>query len=137
MADLISVVFNEGEPLDPKKLNDLRLNITNTYATASSLQNSTSSGTQTILMDTGQTPSVTVTVGKIGTVALPINAKFGSTIPTFVVSLGSTLAAGDSVSVGVTNTSTQTPKAVISYSAAPKGTTSKSFVINYIAFALA
>ena len=41
MADLIPVTFNEGEPLDVTKLNNLRLNITNTYATAASLQNAT------------------------------------------------------------------------------------------------
>lgn len=41
----IPVVFNDGEPLDPTKLNNLMANITNVYASQSSLNNSTVDGT--------------------------------------------------------------------------------------------
>lgn len=41
----IPVVFNDGEPLDPTKLNNLMANITNVYAAQSSLNNSTVDGT--------------------------------------------------------------------------------------------
>ena len=36
-----TVVFNEGEPLDPDKLNKLQTNIANTYQTSSTLDNAT------------------------------------------------------------------------------------------------
>jgi hypothetical protein len=36
-----SVVFNEGEPLDPVKLNQLQLNLSDVYKTSSSLYNAT------------------------------------------------------------------------------------------------
>lgn len=36
-----AIVFNEGEPLDPDKLNKLQTNIANTYQTSSTLYNAT------------------------------------------------------------------------------------------------
>ncbi|NBP57207.1 hypothetical protein EBU71_11875 [bacterium] len=36
-----SVVFNEGEPLDPNKLNQLQTNLSDIYKTSSSLYNAT------------------------------------------------------------------------------------------------
>lgn len=42
-----AVVFNEGEPLDPDKLNKLQTNIANTYQTSSTLYNATV-GNQTV-----------------------------------------------------------------------------------------
>lgn len=36
-----TVIFNEGEPLDPDKLNKLQTNIANTYQTSSTLYNAT------------------------------------------------------------------------------------------------
>jgi len=132
MADLIPVTFNEGEPLDPKKLNDLRLNITNTYQTAAALQNATSSGNQTLLMDAGTLPAV-----KIGTantqvpVPLPVHAKFGGSIPFYIVSIGSEVYSGDIVSIGVKDQQTAKPIAVITANKA-----GRSYVVNYIAFLL-
>ena len=73
MADLIPVTFNEGEPLDVSKLNNLRLNQVTTYQIASSLQNSTIDGKTVPMIDYG---SVNVTISKVGSngpVALPIN----------------------------------------------------------------
>lgn len=135
MADLIPVTFNEGEPLDPKKLNDLRLNITNTYQTAAALQNATASGNQTILMDAG-TLTIACTQGTISTGALAINSKFGTSIPNFLVSIGSEIYAGDVVSVGVKGNNTQTPQAVINYSASATKGQKRNFVVNWIAFSL-
>jgi hypothetical protein len=36
-----SIVFNEGEPLDPNKLNQLQTNLADIYKTSSSLVNAT------------------------------------------------------------------------------------------------
>jgi hypothetical protein len=133
MADLIPVTFNEGEPLDPKKLNDLRLNITNTYQAAAAFQSSTASGTQTLLMDAG-TITVACTQGTISTAALQIDAKFKTSIPYFLVSIGSEIYTGDVVSVGVKGNNTQTPQAVINYSASTTKGQKRNFVVNWIAF---
>jgi len=132
MADLIPVTFNEGEPLDPKKLNDLRLNITNTYQTAAALQNATSSGNQTLLMDAGTLPAVKIgTANTAVTIDLPVHAKFGGNIPFYIVSIGSEVYSKDIVSVGVKDQQTAKPKAVINASVA-----GRSYIVNYIAFLL-
>jgi hypothetical protein len=86
MADLIPVTFNEGEPLDVTKLNNLRLNITNTYATAASLQNATLDGKTIPLIDHG-TVQLKTKLGKSDPVNLPINPSFSGN-PTFIVSIG-------------------------------------------------
>ena len=41
MATFETITFNEGEPLDPNKLNKLQENIVTTYSTANNLFNST------------------------------------------------------------------------------------------------
>lgn len=86
MADLIPVTFNEGEPLDVTKLNNLRLNITNTYETAASLQSATLDGRTIPMIDFG-TVDVITKVGASSPVNLPINPNFSGT-PTFIVSIG-------------------------------------------------
>lgn len=44
MATFETITFNEGEPLDPNKLNKLQENIVTTYSTANNLFNSTLDG---------------------------------------------------------------------------------------------
>jgi len=86
MADLIPVTFNEGEPLDVSKLNNLRLNQVTTYQIASSLQNSTIDGKTVPMIDYGSVNVVTK-LGSSAAVSLPINPNFTGT-PTFIVSIG-------------------------------------------------
>lgn len=86
MADLIPVTFNEGEPLDVNKLNNLRLNQVTTYQIAASLQNSTIDGKTVPMIDYGSVNVVTK-LGPSSPVNLPINPNFTGT-PTFIVSIG-------------------------------------------------
>jgi hypothetical protein len=86
MADLIPVTFNEGEPLDVSKLNNLRLNQVTTYQIASSLQNSTIDGKTVPMIDYGSVNVVTK-LGSSAAVSLPINPNFTGT-PTIIVSIG-------------------------------------------------
>ena len=86
MAELIAVTFNEGEPLDVTKLNNLRLNITNTYESVAGLQNATLDGKTVPMIDFG-TVDVITKVGSSSPVNLPINPNFTGT-PTFIVSIG-------------------------------------------------
>lgn len=128
-----TVTFNEGAPLDANDLNQLQYNLTDVFLANKTLKNSLSVGasqgpTQTILMAAGSLPFVSVTKGVAKEVPLPIDSKFGSSIPRFIVSIGSNLANTDQVSIGVRDQDTSSPKAVIS------SNVTKNFVVNYIAF---
>jgi hypothetical protein len=102
MADLIPVTFNEGEPLDVTKLNSLRLNITNTYATAAALQNATLDGKSIPVIDSG-TVQIKTRVGKSDPVNLPINPNFSGT-PMFVISIGGGSIPKDAqITLGIQN----------------------------------
>ena len=79
-----SVVFNEGEPLDPNKLNQLQLNLSDVYKTSSSLYNATlnDQGTPTIPVITSGQFNMTTSLGVSEAVLLPISPSFKS-IPRF------------------------------------------------------
>ena len=105
MADLIPVTFNEGEPLDVTKLNNLRLNITNTYATASSLQNATLDGKSIPVIDCGTVIVKTIANKSSDPVILPINPNFSGT-PMFFVSIGGGSTSGAQITLGIRNAAT-------------------------------
>ena len=127
MADLIPVTFNEGEPLDVSKLNNLRLNQVTTYEIASSFQNATING-KTVPMIDFDTVNVTVNkIGANGPTLLPINANFVG-IPTFIVSIGGGSIGDAVVSARVINASTA-PAVMVQSSAA----LNKTIQVNYIA----
>ena len=73
MADLIPVTFNEGEPLDVTKLNNLRLNITNTYESVAGLQSATLDEKTVNVIDFGTVQLKTVANKASDAVILPIN----------------------------------------------------------------
>ena len=128
MADLIPVTFNEGEPLDVNKLNNLRLNQVKTYEIASSLQNSTIDGKTVPMIDYG---SVTVTVNRIGSngpVSLPVNANFVGT-PTFILSIGGGSVGDAIVSPRIVNGTSTAPQVYVQSNVA----LNKPIQVNYIA----
>ena len=125
MADLIPVTFNEGEPLDVTKLNNLRLNITNTYATASSLQNATLDGKSIPVIDSG-TVQVKTKVGKSDPVNLPINPNFSGT-PMFIVSIGGGSTSGAQITLAIQNAASAPQVYAISNKA------DLNITVNYIA----
>ncbi len=127
MAELIPVTFNEGEPLDVNKLNNIRLNQVTTYQMASSLQNATIDGKTVPIIDFG---SVSVAVSKIGSngpVVLPINANFVG-IPTFIVSIGGGEIGSAIVSPRLVSATTA-PAVMVQSSVA----LNKNIQVNYIA----
>jgi hypothetical protein len=128
MADLIPVTFNEGEPLDVTKLNNLRLNITNTYETAASLQNATLDGKTVPMIDFGSVDVVVNKVGSNGPVNLPINSNFSGT-PLFIVSIGGGEIGSAIVSARVIGQSGSTPQVLVQSSAA----LNKTIKVNFIA----
>jgi hypothetical protein len=125
------VTFNEGAPLDANDLNQLQSNLTSVYQTSDRIKNSLSSGSdqeQSLLISAGSIPNISVSKNIVKLVPLPIDSKFGTKIPNFVVSLGSDLANTEQVSVGVRTPATS-PQVAINSSIAKT-----SLVINYIAF---
>lgn len=126
MADLIPVTFNEGEPLDVSKLNNLRLNQVTTYQIASSLQNSTIDGKTVPMIDFGSVNVVTK-LGSSAAVSLPINPNFTGT-PTFIVSIGGG-SVGSAIAIPrVINQSSSNPQVIVN-STKDVGTVQ----VNYIA----
>ena len=126
MADLIPVTFNEGEPLDVNKLNNLRLNQVTTYQIASSLQNSTIDGKTVPMIDFGSVNVVTK-LGSSAAVSLPINPNFTGT-PTFIVSIGGG-SVGSAIAIPrVINQSSSNPQVIVN-STKDVGTVQ----VNYIA----
>ena len=126
MADLIPVTFNEGEPLDVSKLNNLRLNQVTTYQIASSLQNSTIDGKTVPMIDFGSVNVVTK-LGSSAAVSLPINPNFTGT-PTFIVSIGGG-SVGSAIAIPrVINQSGSNPQVIVN-STKDVGT----IQVNYIA----
>jgi len=128
-----TVTFNEGAPLDANDLNQLQYNLTDVFIANTTLKNSLSVGSssdatqQTLLMAAGTLGVIAVTKDVQKIVPLPIDSKFGSSIPRFIVSIGSDIANKVQVSVGVKDQD-KTPQAVIS------SNTTTNFVVNYIAF---
>jgi hypothetical protein len=128
-----TVTFNEGAPLDANDLNQLQYNLTDVFIANKTLKNSLSIGSssegtqQSLLMAAGTLGVIAVTKDVQKTVPLPIDSKFGTGIPKFIVSIGSNIPNKVQVSVGVQSQDT-TPQAVIS------SNTTMNFVVNYIAF---
>lgn len=127
-----TVTFNEGAPLDANDLNQLQYNLTDVFIANKDLRNSLSVGssqdsTQSLLMSAGSLPFVTVTANVAKATPLPIDPKFGTAKPSFIVSIGSNIPDGTQVSVGVKEQTTN-PQAVV------MSNKPGNFVVNYIAF---
>lgn len=100
-----AVVFNEGEPLDPDKLNKLQTNISNTYQTSSTLYNATVVGQQSspyvTVMNSGEVIFTGIKKGsKIATTYSPGSMFTGK--PVVIVGVRSDLRDGEQISVSAT-----------------------------------
>jgi len=114
MADsLISKPFNEGAPLDPNALNDLRTDLLNTYAKANTLFNNTENG-QTkqykYIYNCGEIPLVIEETG----VAVPVDLDLGNgfesepqPIVTATIRMTSAPSKGQATNVYVTSSNGQ------------------------------
>ena len=100
-----TVVFNEGEPLDPDKLNKLQTNIANTYQTSSTLYNATV-GNQTMayvpVMNNGFVVFEKLEANKLSKLSFDPGTMFTST-PYVVAGLRSTPYEGEQITVSVIN----------------------------------
>jgi len=98
-----SVVFNEGEPLDPNKLNQLQLNLSDVYKTSSSLYNATlnDQGAPTIPVITSGQFNLTTSIPP-ESVLLPISPSFKS-IPRFFCTIGGGSLGGAQITLAIKN----------------------------------
>lgn len=120
MASFETITFNEGEPLDPNKLNKLQENIVNTYATANNLFNSTLDGQTSsfkAVTNAGIVECTGVSKGTTKSFDIDLGTGFSNAStnpPRIVVSLSGGLGTGDSVTLSVAGAATSSPKLWVS-----------------------
>ena len=120
MPTFETITFNEGEPLDPIKLNKLQENIVTTYSTANNLFNSTLDGQTSsfkAVTNAGTVECTGVSKGKTMSFDLDLGTGFAnvsSNPPRIVVSLSGGLGTGDSVTLSVAGAATASPKLWVS-----------------------
>jgi hypothetical protein len=128
MPTFETITFNEGEPLDPNKLNKLQENIVNTYANANNLFNSTQDGQTSSfkpITNAGTVECTGVSKGTAKSFDLDLGTGFSnvsSNPPRIVVSLAGGLGTGDSVTLSVAGAATASPKLWISNANSAKST---------------
>jgi hypothetical protein len=134
MPTFETITFNEGEPLDPNKLNKLQENIVNTYATANNLFNSTLDGQTSSFKAITNAGTIECTgVSKGTTKSFDIDlgtgfANISANPPRIVVSLSGGLATGESVTLSVAGAATASPKLWVSNVNSSKNTFNVTFI---------
>jgi hypothetical protein len=134
MPTFETITFNEGEPLDPNKLNKLQENIVTTYATANNLFNSTLDGQTSsfkAITNAGTIECTGVSKGTTKSFDLDLGTGFSnvsSNPPRIVVSLSGGLGTGDSVTLSVTGAATASPKLFISNVNSSRNTFNVTFI---------
>lgn len=108
MATLKQPIFNDGEPLDASKLNDLKDGLTKTYQIAQGLQNTLEDGTTTVpVISAGYVTIAALTSadgGYSSIVDLPVDAKFNGENPIYTVSIaGGSIAKNRQVTLRIIN----------------------------------
>lgn len=103
MAEYKPVVFNEGAPLDPQKLNDMQTNISNLVGDVGGLKNTTLDSTYTLLTDAGSFMTGDLLANnKNNQGEVAYSASFTG-VPRIVASVGSSIGVGDIVTVSIEN----------------------------------
>jgi len=134
MPTFETITFNEGEPLDPNKLNKLQENIVTTYATANNLFNSAIDGQTSsfkAITNAGTIECTGVSKGTTKSFDIDLGTGFSnvsSNPPRIVVSLAGGLATGDSVTLSVAGAATASPKLWISNVNSSKSTFNVTFI---------
>jgi hypothetical protein len=126
-----AVTFNEGQPFDPGDLNQLQTNLSQLFADSTILKNQFRVGTNnSILLAVGSIDGFSIKAANgSDKKLLPIDTKFGTSIPSYILSIGSPITAGTFVSVGVLDPSGK-PEVIVTSNKA--GT----YAVNYIAFTI-
>lgn len=120
------VVFNEGAPLDPSKLNDLQNNLASLVQDVGGLKNTTLDATYTIVMDAGYV-ELDLDKEKISEAEVKYNATIFKEVPQITISVGSSISATTDVRIGLKDARTKPTIQVIA------NTARTNFRVNWIA----
>ncbi len=120
--EFIPVVFNDGEPLDPTKLNNLVKNVNNVYQTASLANALNSSGTKTLtpVIFTGRVKFESVKSGGVVSDSINFGDRFTKdelAAGKVYISLGvrAALSAKDNITATISGATSTTPKIYVTY----------------------
>jgi len=97
-----SIVFNEGEPLDPNKLNQLQTNLADIYKTSNSLYNATvnDQGSATVpVIHFGKIDSPKLVANVTTQMVLPIPSAFNPDSDIYVIASVAQSVGGKIISV--------------------------------------
>ena len=94
------IIFNEGAPLDPQKLNDLQINVSTIVGDLTKIKNATIDQEYVMQTDGGYFVTDALTANVISTVEVPYSPLF-TNIPTIVACVGSSLNAKDVVTLSI------------------------------------
>lgn len=112
-----SIIFNEGEPLDPNKLNQLQTNLAEIYKTSNSLYNATvnDQGSASVpLVYFGRVTTGSLTANRAVTVTLPFPSTFNIDQETFVIASVAQSVGNDIISVSARKDASQYVAFVVS-----------------------
>ena len=112
-----SIIFNEGEPLDPNKLNQLQTNLAEIYKTSNSLYNATvnDQGSASVpLVYFGKVTTGSLTANRAVTVTLPFPSTFNIDQETFVIASVAQSVGNDIISVSARKDASQYVAFVVS-----------------------
>jgi len=124
-----SIVFNEGEPLDPNKLNQLQTNLADIYKTSNSLYNATvnDQGSAAVpIVHFGSVNSGPLTANKSSTVTVSPPSSFDNTKDAFIIASVGQHIGSSIISVYAQKTSDKYNIYVVS------NVTRESVLINYL-----
>ena len=129
-----SVPFNEGAPLDPNALNQLREDILTTYTTSNNLFNNTIGDQSNPKVLTGNVGTVTLNLTS-GSNTSGVSIPVGTTLvnPVVVASLGSSVPAGEQLTIWIGKSGAE--HRVYGRSSNSK-TTKTEYTLNWIALEL-
>lgn len=120
------VVFNEGAPLEPSKLNDLQNNLSSLVQDVGGLKNATAEATYTVVMDCGF-ESVDLVANTMKEVEVRYNAAIFTGIPQITMSVGSAISATTNIEIGLKDSTTKPTIQILS------AVNRSGFKINWIA----
>ena len=106
MADYTPVIFNEGAPLDPQKLNDLQINISNLVGDVGGLKSATLDAQYTVKTDAGYFKTDDLKTGSPYTLEVPYSSSFAG-VPKIIASIGSAISSGEIVTVSVASSTSK------------------------------
>lgn len=124
-----SIIFNEGEPLDPNKLNQLQTNLAEIYKTSNSLYNATvnDQGSASVpLVYFGRVTTGSLTANRAVTVTLPFPSTFNIDQETFVIASVAQSVGNDIISVSARKDASQYVAFVVS------NTTRSGIALSYL-----